>query len=337
MLAGELGARSASSVRITACSGASTLPAPSRSLACRCARAGRSTGAPLGALAARSSIFGPSAARTTGTGSTGSGPFGPPPSRRGRRAWSGPAARTLASHLDEMPVADPEAEHEPAGERLAEGRLPLWRRAGRVIVFVIPVATTSFSDRSARAPIRRGSPSKAPRRTDRRVADASISARPSRTSAAGLLGRSRPDADPAERGERSLHEAESTSLLEAEQVVRLLAGADQPRLASWPARRRGAAGVVVRRHRERVCAGHGDGEQVAARGLGQLDALDQHVAATRSACRTRRRRRPGGSSARFASSAEYRAPYSAGRGLSDMPPSTATQCVAPLRFTTPTR
>src|SRR5262245_60939966 len=44
-----------------------------------------------------------------------------------------------------------------------------------------------------------------------------------------------------------------------------------------------------------------------------------------------------GASARFATRAEYRAPYRAGRGLSDIPPSTATQVVAPLRLTTPTR
>ena len=44
-----------------------------------------------------------------------------------------------------------------------------------------------------------------------------------------------------------------------------------------------------------------------------------------------------GSSARSADSAVYRASYSCGRGLSDMPPSTATQVRSGSRFTAPTR
>ena len=60
--------------------------------------------------------------------------------------------------------------------------------------------------------------------------------------------------------------------------------------------------VVVRAHRERVAAGRGHGEDVAAARLGQLDALDQQVA--RLAVLAGDRVGAGrGSSARFASSA----------------------------------
>ena len=65
-----------SSVRITACSGASSFPAPSRSLACAVCSTGTKYGcAPSVRSRARSSIFGPSAASTTGTRSGGSGPW----------------------------------------------------------------------------------------------------------------------------------------------------------------------------------------------------------------------------------------------------------------------
>ena len=69
-------ARAASSVRITACSGASSLSAPRRSRAWAVCSGGTRYGcAPSVRSRARSSIFGPSAASTTGAGSAGSGPM----------------------------------------------------------------------------------------------------------------------------------------------------------------------------------------------------------------------------------------------------------------------
>ena len=131
-------ARLASSVRITACSGASSFPAPSRSRACAVCSTGTKYGcAPSVRSRARSSIFGPSAASTTGTRSAARGHVGRRLHRvevcahgRERRAVR------LAAQLDRVPVAAAEAEQEAARERLAErvGAGPRRRGIARVDV-----------------------------------------------------------------------------------------------------------------------------------------------------------------------------------------------------------
>src|SRR5213078_4266467 len=69
------------------------------------------------------------------------------------------------------------------------------------------------------------------------------------------------------------------SRLEPNEVVHGLAPADQPRLAVPDEhRRRPRHGVVVRAHCERVRAGGGNGEQVAAAWLRKPHVLDQDVA-----------------------------------------------------------
>ena len=96
--------------------------------------------------------------------------------------------------------------------------------------------------------------------------------------------------------------------LEREKIVHRLAAADDARLpAAHENGGRPWHRVVVRAHRERVRTGCRNGEEVAARGEAAVDVVDEHVSRLAVKAGDAHRLR-GGSSARAAEVAVYRAP-----------------------------